>query len=78
MNYNHRKRTFSTLTISQVFGVVVIVAAVYVLTLLFPHRFALQYLDENKELQTEVFNSAKEYNKRAEELRQDSMTLWRD
>lgn len=60
----------------QIVSVIVIVLVIFILTLLFPHRFTLQYLDENKELQTEVFNSTKEYNKRAKELQADSIKYW--
>lgn len=54
----------------------VIVLVIFLLTQIFPHQFTLQYLDENKELQTEVFNSTKEFNKRAEELKADSISYW--
>lgn len=59
-------------------GVLVIVLVISALTQIFPHQFTLQYLDENKELQTEVFNSTKEFNKRAEELKADSVNYWID
>lgn len=60
----------------HIIGVLVIVLAIFTLTQIFPHRFALQYLDENKELQTEVFNSTKEFNKRVEELKAGDVSYW--
>ena len=60
----------------QIASALAIVLVIFILTQIFPHQFTLQYLDENKDLQTEVFSSTKEYNKRAEELRQNSIHFW--
>jgi hypothetical protein len=57
-------------------GVLVIVLVIFALTQISLHQFTLQYLDENKELQTEVFNSTKEFNKRAEELKAEGISYW--
>lgn len=57
-------------------SVLVIVLVIFALTQIFPHQFTLQYLDENKELQTEVFNSTKEFNKRAKELKAKGISYW--
>ena len=42
-------------------------------------KFTLQYLDEEIMFHTEIFTSTKEFNKRAEELKADSIFFyWRN
>lgn len=54
----------------------VVVLVIFILTQIFPYEFALQYLDEENNVHTEVFTSTKEFNKRAEELKADSVFYW--
>lgn len=61
---------------AHIVGALIIGLVIFTLTQIFQHEFTLQYLDENKDLQTEVFNSTKEFNKRAEELKADGVSYW--
>lgn len=59
-------------------AIVVILLAITIVVLSQVNReFPLQYM-ENGEMKTEVFNSPKEYNKRAKELQADSIKYWLD
>lgn len=53
-----------------------IVLTIFILTQIFPYEFCLQYLDEDMNVQTETFTSRKEFNKRAIELKADSISYW--
>ena len=55
-----------------------IVLIIFILTQVFPYEFTLQYLDKDMNVHTEVFTSTKEFNKRAEELKADSIFYWRN
>ena len=58
---------------------IVILVAVLIVTVaqVFTRDFTLQYLEDG-ELQTESFRSRKEFNKRAFELKADSVNYWID
>lgn len=56
----------------------IVVLVIIVLTQIFPYEFTLQYLDEENNVHTEIFTSTKEFNKRAEELKADSIFYWRN
>lgn len=60
----------------HVITALVIVLGIFILAQIFPYEFTLQYLDENKNVITETFKSTKEFNKRAEELKADSIFYW--
>lgn len=60
----------------HVITALVVVLVIFILTQIFPYEFALQYLDEENNVHTEVFTSTKEFNKRAEELKADSVFYW--
>lgn len=60
----------------HVITALVIVLVIFILTQVFPYEFTLQYLDEENNVHTEVFTSTKEFNKRAEELKGDSIYYW--
>ena len=64
--------------IGHVVGALVIVLVIFILTQVFPYEFTLQYLDKDMNVHTEVFTSTKEFNKRAEELKADSIFYWRN
>ena len=54
----------------------VIVLILFVLTQIFPYQFTMQYLDEEMNVITEVFDTREDFNKRAEELKADSVFYW--
>ena len=60
----------------HVITALVIVLVIFILTQIFPYEFTLQYLDEENNVHTEVFTSTKEFNKRVEELKGDSIYYW--
>ena len=60
----------------HIVGVLVAVLAVFTLTQVFPHQFTMQYLDEDKNLVTEIFNTKEGFNERAQELKADSISYW--
>ena len=62
----------------HIVAALVIVLVVFILTQLFPYEFTLQYLDKDMNVITETFTSTKEFNKRAEELKADSIFYWHD
>lgn len=64
--------------IGHIAGALVIVLVIFILTQIFPYEFTLQYLDKDMNVHTEVFTSTKEFNKRAEELKADSIFYWRN
>ena len=64
--------------IGHIVSALIVVLAIFVLTQIFPYEFTLQYLDEDMNVHTEVFTSTKEFNKRAEELKADSVFYWRN
>lgn len=62
--------------IGHIADALMIVLFIFVLTQIFPYEFTLQYLDKDMNVHTEVFTSTKEFNKRAEELKADSIFYW--
>ena len=54
----------------------VVVLILFVLTQIFPYQFTMQYLDEDKNLITETFDTREGFNERAEELKADSIFYW--
>lgn len=62
--------------IGHIVSALIIVLFIFVLTQIFPYEFTLQYLDEENNVHTEIFKSTKEFNKRAEELKADSVFYW--
>lgn len=62
--------------IGHIVSALIIVLFIFVLTQIFPYEFTLQYLDEENEVHTEIFTSTKQFNKRAEELKADSVFYW--
>ena len=62
--------------IGYIVGALTIVLVIFILTQVFPYEFTLQYLDKDMNVHTEVFTSTKEFNKRAEELKADSISYW--
>lgn len=62
--------------IGHIVGALTIVLVIFILTQVFPYEFTLQYLDKDMNVHTEVFTSTKEFNKRAEELKADSIFYW--
>jgi len=62
--------------IGYIADVLMIVVVIFMLTQIFPYEFTLQYLDKDMNVHTEVFTSTKEFNKRAEELKADSIFYW--
>lgn len=64
--------------IGHIAGALTIVLVIFILTQIFPYEFTLQYLDKDMNVHTEVFTSTKEFNKRAEELKADSIFYWRN
>ena len=62
--------------IGYIADVLMIVVVIFMLTQIFPYEFTLQYLDKDMNVHTEVFTSTKEFNKRAEELKEDSVFYW--
>lgn len=68
---NNRNKQMPTSAIIAILVAIIIV----VLTQYYNREFPLQYM-ENGELKTEVFQSTKEFNKRAAELKADSVKYW--
>ena len=64
--------------IGHIVSALIVVLFIFVLTQIFPYEFALQYLDEDMNVVTETFTSTKEFNRRAEELKADSIFYWRN
>lgn len=64
--------------IGQIVGTLTFVLVIFILTLLFPHEFTMQYLDEDMNLITETFDTKEGFNERAKELQADSIKYWRD
>ena len=64
--------------VGHIVGVLVIVLVIFILTQVFPYEFTLQYLDKDMNVITETFTSTKEFNKKAEELKADSIFYWRN
>ena len=62
----------------HIVAALVIVLVMFILTQVFPYEFTLQYLDKDMNVITETFTSTKEFNKRAEELKADSIFYWHD
>ena len=62
----------------HIIGVLVIVLVIFILTLLFPHQYTMQYLDEDMNLITETFDTKEGFNERAKELQADSIKYWLD
>ena len=60
----------------HIISVLVVVLILFVLTLLFPYQFTIQYLDEDDNLVTEIFYTREGFNERAEELKADSIFYW--
>ena len=60
----------------HIVAALVIVLVMFILTQVFPYEFTLQYLDKDMNVITETFTSTKEFNKRAEELKADSIFYW--
>ena len=63
-------------THAGIIAALVIVLILFVLTQIFPYQFTMQYLDEDKNVITEVFDTKEDFNKRAEELKADSIFYW--
>jgi hypothetical protein len=64
--------------IGHIVSALIVVLFIFVLTQIFPYEFTLQYLDKDMDVITETFTSTKEFNKRAEELKADSIFYWRN
>ena len=64
--------------IGHVVSALIVVLVIFVLTQIFPYEFTLQYLDKDMNVVTETFTSTKEFNKRAQELKVDSIFYWRN
>ena len=62
--------------IRHIVSALIVVLVIFILTQVFPYEFTLQYLDKDMNVHTEVFTSTKEFNKRAEELKADSIFYW--
>ena len=62
----------------HVITALVIVLILFVLTQIFPYQFTMQYLDEEMNVITEFFDTREDFNKRAEELKADSIFYWRN
>ena len=60
----------------HIISVLVVVLILFVLTQIFPYQFTMQYLDEEINVITEVFDTREDFNKRAEELKADSIFYW--
>lgn len=56
---------------------ILVAVIIVIIAQVFPREFTLQYLEDG-ELQTESFHSRKEFNKRAFELKADSIKYWID
>ena len=63
-------------THAGIIAALVIVLILFVLTQIFPYQFTMQYLDEEMNVITEVFDTREDFNKRAEELKADSIFYW--
>ena len=68
---NTRSKQMPTSAIIAILVAIIIV----VLTQYYNREFTLQYL-ENSEMKTEIFQSTKEFNQRAAELKADSIKFW--
>ena len=60
----------------HVITALVIVLILFVLTQIFPYQFTMQYLDEEMNVITEFFDTREDFNKRANELKADSVFYW--
>lgn len=60
----------------HIVAAIVIVLVIVILTQVFPYQFTMQYLDEDKNLITETFDTREGFNERAEELKADSVFYW--
>lgn len=60
----------------HIVAALVIVLILFVLTQIFPYQFTMQYLDEDKNLITETFDTREGFNERAEELKADGVFYW--
>ena len=65
-------------THAGIIAALVIVLILFVLTQMFPYQFTIQYLDEDKNLITETFDTREGFNKRAKELKANSIKYWLD
>ena len=59
-----------------IISALIIVLLIFILTQMPPYEFTLQYLDKDRNVITETFKSTKEFNKRVEELKEDSVFYW--
>ena len=64
--------------VGHIVSAIIVVLAIFVLTQIFPYQFTMQYLDEDKNLITETFDTRKGFNERAQELKADSVFYWRN
>lgn len=62
--------------VGHIVAALVVVLVIFILTQIFPYQFTMQYLDEDKNLITETFNTRESFNERAEELKADSVFYW--
>ena len=62
--------------VGHIVSAIIVVLFIFVLTQIFPYKFTLQYLDEEKNLITETFNTREGFNERANELKADSVFYW--
>lgn len=62
--------------VGHIVAALVVVLVIFILTQIFPYQFTMQYLDEDKNLITETFNTREGFNERAEELKADSVFYW--
>lgn len=60
----------------HIVSAIIVVLILFVLTQIFPYQFTMQYLDKDKNLITETFDTREGFNKRANELKADSVFYW--
>ena len=62
--------------VGHIVSAIIVVLFIFILTQIFPYQFTMQYLDEDKDLITETFDTREGFNERAQELKADSVFYW--